>query len=354
MNCKNLKDKLQDIHRIGIFMLGGIGNYLMLTPMVHALKDLKPDFNIILILSQSILKDVLKDEEYIYDTLSIEDYNRIRLIIELRKKRLDMTIASTGINPLKGSVLALLSGARYRIGEDIKGMGLFYNYKQSYRHDDHEVIGNLKLISPLEIGIDNNNTQLRFNLSQEDVRYAKSILGQAGVGNKDLVIGIHPGSEERLSFKRWSPEKFAEIADILSKQGKKIIFLGGVKENPLIRDIMDHMHSDAIDLSGKLTLRETAAVIKRCDLFISNDTGLMHIAAAFDVPLVAIFGPTMFHKTGPYGKGIKRVVRKEISCSPCYDYKIRRCKFELECLKSISVRDVLDAVEEVLRINEKV
>ena len=111
------------------------------------------------------------------------------------------------------------------------------------------------------------------------------------------------------------------------------------------------MHQKFISVIGQLSLDETASLIKRCKLFISNDTGLMHIATTVETPVIAIFGPTDQKRTAPYGKG-NLVIRKNLECSPCYKFHIRKfkCKFNsVKCLNNISVEEVISACRNFIK-----
>jgi heptosyltransferase II len=183
-----------------------------------------------------------------------------------------------------------------------------------------------------------NGTFLELYLSSKDHDCALKILKDSDIGETDFIIGINP-SATFGSAKQWFPERFARVADRLNKTfGSKTIIFGGPADCELGANIMKMMKTFAVDLSGKTTLKEAMAIIARCRLFITNDSGLMHIAAALNVPQVAVFGSTNFAATGPWSPRA-RIVRSIMNCSPCLKQK---CPLgHRECMKKISVDKVL-------------
>ena len=144
--------------------------------------------------------------------------------------------------------------------------------------------------------------------------------------------------------------KIAIVHDYLNQRDEadyvKIIIFGGKDEIELVDVILENMKESPINVVGKTSLRQTAALIEKCKIFISNDTGPMHIAAAMGVPVVAIFGPTNFYRTSPFGKQ-HIIVKSDLPCVPCYRGGNAKCD-EIRCLKLISVDDVLNAVESLI------
>jgi heptosyltransferase-2 len=167
---------------------------------------------------------------------------------------------------------------------------------------------------------------------------------------KKPTLGINPGATYG-SAKRWYPKKFAQVANELAKSYDIIIF-GGPGEEEIAKDIEDNLTvPNYQNLCGKLTIKELCEHIGGLELFITNDSGPMHIAAAFEVKTVAIFGPTNYTETSPYGTKYS-IVTKDIECAPCMK---RVCPLKGEdnhkCMKEISANDVLSSVKEVISDN---
>ncbi|MBI5755965.1 MAG: lipopolysaccharide heptosyltransferase II [Nitrospirae bacterium] len=181
------------------------------------------------------------------------------------------------------------------------------------------------------------------HLSQDEIQRGKEMLSKNNIPPDFLIIGINPGAAYG-SAKRWYPERFARLSNILSnKYNAKIIVFGGKQEQDISEQIVSASQVSILNMAGKTSVRELMAMIKHCRLFITNDSGPMHIAAALGVPVVAIFGSTDPSKTSPLGEQ-HIVIKKDIACSPCF---LRKCYKDLLCMDLISVDDVMEGVERV-------
>ena len=156
------------------------------------------------------------------------------------------------------------------------------------------------------------------------------------------LVGINPGATYGEA-KQWFPDRFIETARRLAKKrGASFAVVGGPAERELGDRVAAEIGPAAVSLAGRTSLPQLAAVIRRCSLFLTNDTGPMHVAAAVGVPIVAIFGPTDWVATPPYGDA-HSIVRKPIECSPCLK---RVCPLgHHNCMKWVTVDDVVEACE---------
>ena len=157
-------------------------------------------------------------------------------------------------------------------------------------------------------------------------------------------MGVNPGATYG-SAKRWFPERYAALCDRMSEfYNARIMILGGPGEERVGRQVSESMRHPSVNLCGKTNLREAFALIERCQLFVTNDSGLMHVAAALDVPLVAIFGSTNPRTTGP--SSVRScIVQVPISCSPCLKPE---CSEEHQCMREITVDMVYDIARTLL------
>jgi len=204
----------------------------------------------------------------------------------------------------------------------------------------HEAQTKLALIRIL--GCDIKDEKLEVWFDESDTRKVNEFLKDNGVLDSDLLIGINPGGYR--PSRRWDWEKFAQACEILVKKYKaKIIITGSKLEINLAKRIENKMAAKPIDSTGELSLTQLSALISRCNLYISNDSGPMHIANALKTPLVAIIGAGM-RKIYPYQKDNCVIVKKEVECSPCYKF---RCK-DMRCLNIITVDEVIRAGEFLL------
>jgi heptosyltransferase-2 len=157
-------------------------------------------------------------------------------------------------------------------------------------------------------------------------------------------VGFSPGASFG-SAKRWIPERYSAVGDFLARQdGARVAILGGPGERPLADAIAAGMRISARNLCGETTTGEMMGVVSRLSLLVTGDSGPMHVAAALGIPLVAVFGPTDWRETAPFGDG-HRVVREPVHCSPC---KLRECPIDHRCMTRISVDRVLDAARTML------
>ncbi len=180
--------------------------------------------------------------------------------------------------------------------------------------------------------------QVIYPLKEDSVREAEGFLQDLGIAGKK-IIGLVPGASD--DTKRWPVEKFSELAGNLTKNDDyKVIVFGDENEKELGRQIFDHAGPGCKDLTGKTSLDQLSALISKCSLLVTNDTGPMHLAAAVGTPVIGLFFTTHFVETGPYGAN-NIAVFPDISCFPCQNTSA--CS-EKECLNYIQPNTVLEIV----------
>lgn len=171
----------------------------------------------------------------------------------------------------------------------------------------------------------------------------QSVLQEHGAGEKPLAF-LAPGT--LWETKHWPAESFAKVASYFLENGWAVVLAGSAKD----RAVCQRVHVGApgvIDLSGKTSISEMAALIRRAAMCVTNDSGPMHMAAALGSPLVAIFGPTDSLWVGPYGMA-GSVVRANLPCSPCYLRRLRDCPFAHACMKQVTPEQVIARIEKLL------
>lgn len=188
---------------------------------------------------------------------------------------------------------------------------------------------------------------IKIDISHEHISRIKKIEAENNINRDDIMVGIHAGTSDNFTFRRWPKENFVRLSDLLAGKYKiKVVFTGIEKEKELVEEIIGLMDNNAMNLCGKLSIKELCAFIERCDFFISNDTAPVHIASAMGTPVVAIFGPNTPFLYGPRGDH-DIVLYNELYCSPCmtnFNAKTSYCK-EPKCIYSITVEDVFDKIE---------
>ena len=184
--------------------------------------------------------------------------------------------------------------------------------------------------------------------NQKDENSLRDFLIEKRIEKDDIVVGIHPGA--RWETKRWNEEKFAEVCRLLNqRQEVKVILFGDQTDQEVIERITARVEDQKALKAVNLALRELVSLINRCDCFVTNDSGPMHIASALGVPVVAIFGPT-HPKLGfsPIGSA-NAVLTANVECSPCSLHGERRCKKKSRyCMDLIEPEMVAEAVERLL------
>ncbi len=259
----------------------------------------------------------------------------IRVARLLRKKKFDMAILFQ--NAFEAALLTYMGGVKNRIGYNLDWRGLLLTH--SIRRDDpilkeHQVEYYLSILRSM--GWNSKTGYPRLWIGKRDSEAAESLLLSGGIGKEEEIIGLSPGAAYGPA-KRWPAERFALVGDWASERwGSKVLLIGGPGENRVCRALAGAMKYSPVNLCGKTTLGQAMAIIKRCDFFITNDSGLMHVAAALDVPMIAIFGSTDPIATGPISQRA-RVVRKKADCAPCLK---KECPSDFRCMLSITPEDV--------------
>ncbi len=176
-------------------------------------------------------------------------------------------------------------------------------------------------------------------LDSEEENHAAQFLAEVELPGDGPWVGLSPGAAYGPA-KRWPPERFAALGQALQQElGARLVLLGGKTERPVAEQVKEHLNAPVVDLVGRTSLRQALGLLSRFQLLITNDSGLMHAAAALAVPLVALFGSTDPASTGPFSSQAT-VLRHPHPCSPCFK---RTCELGYPCLTAISVDEVLAA-----------
>lgn len=197
------------------------------------------------------------------------------------------------------------------------------------------------LLEPL--GIAPSHEAPRLYILDEELQSARELLQRCGWDPAtQILVGMNPGAAYGTA-KCWLPERFKALTERLVRDSRFfVVYFGDSITAPVVQSICADIPGDRLlNLATKTSLRELMALIATCQLFLTNDSGPMHIAAALKTPLLALFGSTSDVKTGPYGEGPCRVIHKYVSCSPCYQ---RVCPIDFRCMKAIEVDEVYNAL----------
>jgi lipopolysaccharide heptosyltransferase II len=340
-----------------VIMIAGIGDLIMASKAFRALRRGYPDrcLHLLTSMEASILAQNYTYLDHVW-TFPVRQLrkgqvptrNIFGLIRSLRKIDFELALNLYRVTSWQGSFrMGLLMASlrtQVRIGHQAMGFGFFLDKKASKgtflnRHFTDAMVELAELAGGVP---DEQGIEVFWDKSVE-AKWA-NFFSKEGQEIKPLLIGINPGADR--PEKRWSPENHATVADRLSEvRGAKIFVFGGPGEEHLADRIEKATKHPVTNLAGKLSLNELAYVISRLDLFVTNDSGPMHIAAAVKTPVVALFGPEDPVYTRPYtSPDLYRIVQKELDCRPCIN---ERCGRPI-CMESLKPEEVLQACLELL------
>jgi len=350
-----------DCQRILVLRLSAVGDVIRTLPAVKALKEHAPSSSISWIVeepSQALIKSQPEVDEVILFprrrwSQGIKSLKRAwgtigemrGLVKELRRRKFDLALDFHGI--LKSGVLSFLSGSPRRIGYDRistkEGNFLFSNVKVKLPQQKiSRFQRNLALLKGM--GVEVEKSKYSLHIPPEDRDYVASFFKASPAPMSRPLIAIHPGTSTKALFKRWMPDRYAELADRLVRElGASILFTWGDGELEWVEGIRKGMTKPSLLGPQTESLTQLGEVYRHCDLYIGGDTGPMHIASLMGIPVVVIYGPTDPTENEPIGNHVK--VRKEVGCNPCHEYS---CK-KLSCIKAISADEVFRATKEFLR-----
>ncbi len=355
--------------KIILLALPGIGDALLATPMIELLRKAKPDAEIHAFVMFTSTKEMYEHDPNIdavhhYDFLNASKSGALKFVSDLRKQRFDISINTYPQNRREYNLIAFLIGAKRRIAIRYRRrdpQNLSWLNTETVLEDDtlHCVEENVRLLSLIGIQHELKESslpKLRLPLSEGHSQFAERWIASQGFTNSDLLIGFHAGTAlfKNHIKRRWAPEKFALLAERLTKElNAKVLLFGGpddVDANAIIRERAGQY---VIPVETKSIL-DSAAVMKNLNLFVSNDSSLMHIAGALELPTVAIFGPTNETYVHPW-KTKYKIVHTDIDCRPCFVYspKPLTC-YRLNpdehflCVRAIEVEQVFNGVKELL------
>lgn len=267
---------------------------------------------------------------------------RFRIIDVLRKGDFDMSVLFQ--NAFEAALITCLGKVPLRVGYNTDGRRLLLSHpiiRDPEILKEHQVEYYLALLRAM--GWEAQTKEPRLHVGEKETAAARSLLFSRGIGEKDFLVGLSPGAIFGPA-KRWPVDRFAAIGDRAAERWRaRVALLGSEKDESACVDLARAMKHVAFNFCSETSLGEAMALIKSCRLFVSNDSGLMHVGAALGVPTVAVFGSTNPIATGPRGRWT-RIVRHYLDCAPCLK---PGCRIGYPCLLSIEPDEVWDAMEEL-------
>lgn len=329
-----------------------LGDVLLSTPVLRAIRERYPD-SYIAIMVRPYTKDCVEGNPYINEVIIYDKYGKhksilssLRFAMDLRKKGFATALILHPTNRV--NLITFLAGIPERIGYN-KKLGFLLTRPISHTKQvgkKHELEYTLDIIR--SIGIEPKHKTMYMPIKKEIQRRIDNALSEYGVTADDNLVAIHPSSS--CPSKKWPPDRFAKVADRLIEEHKvKIVLISGPDGKRDADATKKGMEHSLIDFSGKTTISELASLLRRCTLFVSNDSGPVHVASAVGTPVISIFGrkdaglgPTRW---GPVGKYDIILHKDDIDCDPCLSHN---CDKDFLCLNAIREDEVINAAKTIM------
>lgn len=328
-----------------IIKLSAIGDVIHALPVASALKKYNPNSKITWIVEPPAY-DLLINNPYI-DEIIVFDKKKYKSITglikyglalarKLRGHKFDLVLDLQGL--FKSGAIAFLSGATKKLVYcNARELSNLIGYKVDGRYSEGHVVDRyLDVVRYLGVNID--KPYFEINITHQEAAKTDAIAAKSGLDLTNPYVVLAPGTN--WPNKCWPTSHFAVLADKLFDEGIIPVIIGGPKDAVLYKEIAAKTQIPPVDLVGKTNLKELAYIIKQARAFIGGDTGPMHLAAAVNTPVIAMFGPTDPKRNGPYGDNHKVLVTPW-ECRGCWK---RKCYKNIECLESISPDTVYEAL----------
>ena len=324
-----------------LIRLSSLGDVVLTTPAIRAVRAHFRDAYIAMLVAKQSA-DVLRENPHLNEIITYDRLARdkdtgemLRIIRHLRERK--FTTAIDLQRKFRTELLMYFSCAAERVGK-----GRLCTVRVQEQGNKHATAHYFDLLHA--VGIPAADQRLELFLAESERIDAAKRFDTAGIREAALKVGLFPGAGWKL--REWMPERFAAIGDRLVAQfNANVLVFGGPKEAELVQTVVGLMDAPAIPFAGNLQIRQLAACIEQCDLFLTNDTGPMHIAAAVGTPTVSLFGPGNHIRFQPLGT-THQTVRYDVPCSPCKQFT-DKCKDNI-CMKGIAVDAVWRSISRAL------
>lgn len=329
------------MEKILLIRLSSLGDIVLTTPAIRAIRLHHPNAYIAMLVAKQS-SCILQHNPHLNEIIHFDRIARnkdtgemYRILRILRKQKFSLSIDFQ--RKFRSEILMYLSGATERVGK-----GILSTIRVPESGNKHATEHYFDLLHAA--GIPAEDRQLEVFVHESERSKANQLFKHEGIIEGDLTIGLFPGAGWKL--REWMPERFATIGDkLVTTFNAKVVIFGGPTDVDLVNHIVNTMDEYAYNFAGKLNLRDLASCVEKCDLFISNDTGPMHIATAVGTPTVALFGPGNHIRFQPIGD-IHTLLRHDVPCSPCKQFT-GKCKNNI-CMKGITVDDVWESICRIL------
>ena len=329
------------ISNILIIRLWTLGESLLTLPMIKKLKE--NGYNISVLVTKRS-KEVFENVDFVDEIINLKNFWKV-----LRKfKKYNIVIDTEPYF----NISAILG---WFLGKKVIGFkGLFrdklYDFKIEYNDKIHAVYNFCNMLKPFGINYKPEKL-IPLKYTEKDEENVNNLLKECNLDDKKL-IGIHCGIAETAPWRSWKKEKFAKLIEKLVEDGFYIILTGSKGDyevNRKVLNLVDKKFKDKVfNFASKTNLREFAYLLTKFEVFISNDTGPMHLSAAMGTKTIGLFGPNLPERFAPFGKGNIAIYKaRNLECSPCINVhkgEFKECKLNGKCMDLVEVDDVYNAV----------
>jgi len=337
----------QNIASVLVIQLAGLGDMVLATPAIHALKQLYPAASISL-LANSRSADIIIGSSEIYEVFILKGMKNIfKTLGFLRGRRYDVVINLARLYSLSGAVkmflLFWLIRGKYWVGRNTDNKGFFYHLKipEKLKEEKHEAESKLDIVRTL--GAEVKEVKFCLNFNSDDEQFVDKLLDSGGINQNQHLLAINY-STFRPS-RNWPHKFYAQLANQLYQETKATIaFLGVARDKNTFTQIKKQLNFAPLDFIGAFTVRQLGVFLKKCALLISPDSGTVHIANALGVPMVVLFGPGEYQRYRPYNKTNTIIINKNVECAPCFKLHCHNKK----CMELIRPEEVLVAAKRLL------
>ncbi len=343
---------LPEIRNALIVQTAFLGDVILTLPLVQVLKQSFPSAGIDIVVTPQAAT-LLQNHPALRGVFEFDKRGKdsgigglMRKVSQIREGKYDLAVVPH--RSLRSALLVRLGKIPFRIGFHTSAGKILFNEVVRYEKSLHEVERNLRLLRPL--GIEATGAEYpELYPADDDRRAVDDLLGLAGIKDRTKLIAVAPGTV--WNTKRWLKERFVELSRKLLEAGWGVALIGGGSDVSLCDGIVHDVASSRVfSTAGKLTLLQSADLIRRCRVLVCNDSAPMHLAVAVRTPVVAVFGATVPEfGFAPYGKYDAVVETKGLACRPCSIHGGDKCPIStFECMVKISADEVLSAVMQVV------
>jgi len=345
------------VKKILLIRFWGLGTTILATPFIRAVSAQFPKAKITF-LTMDKNKGLYDESSLFYkilyysmDSIPKTIFGTLPLLNRIRKQNFDIVIDMEFFSRYS-ALIAFFSGARRTFGFSSRNQGrknLFDSTVPLYENENRCLSFN-RLGAPLKFEVQDLSLE-PLSFTEKDRTKVDSLLSRLKI-DMGMIAVFNPNAGNFAKERMWPAQRFAELADRLTTEfGMQVLFSGAPFDQPRVRTILRHMKTKGISLAGKINLTQLAYTLTRAKIFITNDSGPMHIGFAMRTPTVALFGPESPVKYGPLNNSRNRIVYKKTSCSPCIrieNQNLTKCRFQQRCMRKIDVDDVYDSAKELI------